>query len=54
MKGERNMAISDIQTKKNSMPRNIKYKRIFLIVLDSCGIGAMKDAGNYGDAGADT
>lgn len=29
-------------------------KRIFLIVLDSCGIGAMPDAANYGDAGADT
>ena len=29
-------------------------KRIFLIVLDSCGIGAMPDAGKFGDAGANT
>lgn len=31
-----------------------RYKRIFLIVLDSFGAGAMEDAGDYGDAGADT
>lgn len=31
-----------------------KYRRIFLIVLDSLGIGAMPDAEKYGDAGADT
>ena len=30
------------------------YRRIFLIVLDSWGAGAMPDAGDYGDAGADT
>ena len=29
-------------------------KRIFLIVLDSFGIGAMPDAASFGDAGADT
>lgn len=29
-------------------------KRIFLIVLDSVGIGAMEDAGDYGDAGTNT
>jgi len=29
-------------------------KRVILIVLDSLGIGALKDAGKYGDAGADT
>ncbi len=29
-------------------------KRIFLIVLDSVGIGAMEDAGEYGDIGANT
>jgi len=29
-------------------------KRVTLIVLDSLGIGAMPDAENYGDAGADT
>ena len=31
-----------------------RYRRIFLIVLDSLGIGAMPDAGKYGDEGADT
>ena len=31
-----------------------KYKRIFLIVLDSLCIGAMPDAAEYGDAGTDT
>ncbi len=30
------------------------YKRIFTIVIDSLGIGAMPDAGKYGDEGADT
>lgn len=30
------------------------YKRIFTVVLDSVGIGAMPDAAQYGDAGADT
>ena len=28
--------------------------RVFIIVLDSCGIGEMPDAGNFGDAGAKT
>ena len=31
-----------------------KYKRIFMIVMDSLGIGPMEDAADYGDAGADT
>lgn len=31
-----------------------KYRRIFLIVLDSLGIGAMPDAARFGDAGTDT
>ena len=31
-----------------------RYKRIFLIVLDSFGAGAMEDARDYGDEGADT
>lgn len=31
-----------------------KYKRIFTIVIDSLGIGAMADASEYGDAGTDT
>ena len=29
-------------------------KRIFLIVLDSCGIGAMPDAERFGDVGVNT
>ena len=32
----------------------MKYNRIFLIVIDSLGIGAMPDAEQYGDAGVDT
>lgn len=32
----------------------MRYKRIFLIVLDSLGIGAMPDAVEYGDAGTNT
>lgn len=32
----------------------MKYKRIFLIIIDSFGIGAMEDAAFYGDEGADT
>lgn len=31
-----------------------KYKRIFTIVIDSCGIGGAKDADAYHDMGADT
>ena len=31
-----------------------KFKRVFLIVIDSLGIGEMPDAADYGDAGADT
>lgn len=31
-----------------------KYKRIFTIVMDSLGVGALPDAADYGDAGADT
>ncbi len=31
-----------------------KYHRIFVIVIDSLGIGAMPDAAAYGDAGTDT
>lgn len=31
-----------------------KYRRVFTIVIDSLGIGAMKDAAEYGDFGADT
>lgn len=31
-----------------------RFKRIFTIVIDSLGVGAMEDAETYGDAGADT
>ncbi len=31
-----------------------KIDRVLLVVLDSCGCGAMPDAASYGDAGADT
>ena len=31
-----------------------KYNRIFTIVIDSFGAGAMPDAADYGDAGTDT
>ena len=31
-----------------------KYERVFVIVLDSLGIGAMPDSEKYGDAGVDT
>lgn len=31
-----------------------KYKRIFVIVLDSLGVGAMEDSEVYGDVGVDT
>jgi phosphopentomutase len=33
---------------------NAKFRRIVLMVLDSAGIGAMPDAPEWGDAGADT
>ena len=32
----------------------MKYKRIFAIVVDSCGIGGGKDAAKYHDEGSDT
>ena len=31
-----------------------KYKRVFVIVLDSLGIGAMPDSGRFGDTSVDT
>ena len=31
-----------------------RFKRIFVIVLDSLGAGALADAADYGDAGTDT
>lgn len=30
------------------------YKRIFTIVIDSLGVGALPDAAEYGDQGVDT
>ena len=30
------------------------YKRVFVIVLDSLGIGAMSDSPKFGDEGVDT
>jgi len=30
-----------------------KYKRVFTIVIDSFGIGAMDNAAEYGDTGCD-
>lgn len=32
----------------------MKYKRIFLMILDSLGVGEAVDASNYGDTGANT
>jgi len=32
----------------------MKFKRVFLMVLDSLGVGEANDASNYGDAGANT
>ena len=31
-----------------------RFKRVFVIVIDSFGIGAMPNAGEYGDEGCDT
>lgn len=36
------------------MKKFLKYHRIFVIVIDSLGIGAMPNAADYGDEGADT
>ena len=36
------------------MENNYKFKRVFLIVIDSLGIGAMSDSSLYGDEGSDT
>lgn len=32
----------------------MKYNRIFTVVIDSLGVGALKDAADYGDVGTDT
>ena len=31
-----------------------KYKRIFVIVMDSLGVGAMSDSPEFGDVGVNT
>ncbi len=31
-----------------------KYKRIFVVVMDSFGVGAMEDSPQFGDVGVDT
>ena len=31
-----------------------RYRRVFLIVVDSLGVGGAKDAADYGDLGSDT
>ena len=31
-----------------------RFKRVFVIVLDSLGVGAMPDSPEYGDVGVDT
>jgi len=36
------------------MPTSSPFNRVLLIVLDGAGIGAMPDASDWGDAGADT
>ena len=36
------------------MPNTSPFQRVVLIVLDGAGIGAMPDAGEWGDAGSDT
>ena len=32
----------------------MKFKRIFLIILDSLGVGEAPDANNYNDSGSNT
>ena len=32
----------------------MKFKRVFLVVLDSVGVGEAKDASKYGDIGCNT
>lgn len=53
----------NIQQKERCLFRNMiyggeeemeKYKRIFVVVVDSLGAGALPDAAEYGDAGTDT
>ena len=41
-----------IQTR--NLRQDYKYKRVFLIVVDSMGVGAMPDSEKYGDVNVDT
>src|SRR5678815_4487138 len=41
-------------TRQNSRTFMSSFNRVLLIVLDGAGIGAMPDAPEWGDAGADT
>lgn len=43
-----------IQNNEKGDERMKAYRRIFVVVLDSLGAGAMDDAAQYGDAGTDT
>lgn len=36
------------------MKKYKKYKRVFVVVMDSLGVGELPDAADYGDAGTDT
>ena len=47
-------ACGGTQNRKRGDNRMKKYKRIFTIVIDSLGAGALPDAADYGDAGTDT
>lgn len=39
---------------QNRTKIGLKAKRIFIIILDGCGVGELPDAGNYGDLGSNT
>lgn len=43
-----------VKSKRSKRRNKMNYKRVFLIVLDSFGIGEMSDAEAYGDIGSDT
>lgn len=43
-----------LKAKEGSKQMKQKYRRIFLIVMDSLGIGYMEDAKRFGDEGANT
>src|ERR1041385_173907 len=43
-----------LRNNEHLMPTSFSFNRVLLIVLDGAGIGAMPDAPEWGDAGADT